>query len=314
MSSTLEELKEKILVLNTQLWENKKTWPQIQQWLDNFTGQVSTREGEQLHALYLLSHFLYFGSREIRELLRSLFQDLVLYPILSEIRVKMANGTSLDSFKQAVTNELQNTRFLGVGNPSESGCHLLYFFRQENQLPKDLFCETHKIFQRGTGGARSAREPTVTRYVFIDDLCGSGTQAEGYSCDLMEEINNLAPNAKTYYFPLFATFGGLDHVRRNTKFSGVDTVFELDQSYKLFARESRVLADLPSDLDQPTFEKMVSHYGELLCPGDGLGFENGQLMLGFHHNTPDNTLPIFWYSETSGPKWTPIFRRYPKIY
>src|ERR1700719_2294145 len=146
MSSTLEALKEKIIVLNSRLWENKKTWPQIQAWLDNFDGQIATRDVEQLHALFLLSHFLYFGSREIRELLRSLYRDLVVYPILAELKSKLPRNSSVEDFEKALDCELASTRFLGVGNPSESGCHLLYFFRQENSLGKDLFWETHKIF------------------------------------------------------------------------------------------------------------------------------------------------------------------------
>ena len=44
-----------------------------------------------------------------------------------------------------------------------------------------------------------------------------------------------------------------------------------------------------------------------------LGFRNGQLLLSLHHNTPNNTLPIIWYDE-DGIEWTPIFKRYNKVY
>jgi hypothetical protein len=50
-----------------------------------------------------------------------------------------------------------------------------------------------------------------------------------------------------------------------------------------------------------------------LADDHSLGFENGQLLVGFHHNTPDNTLPIIWYDEEFA-SWTPIFKRYNKIY
>ena len=42
-----------------------------------------------------------------------------------------------------------------------------------------------------------------------------------------------------------------------------------------------------------------------------LGYDNGQYMLGFEYNTPDNTLPIFW---GMGDGWVPLFKRYQKIY
>ena len=54
--------------------------------------------------------------------------------------------------------------------------------------------------------------------------------------------------------------------------------------------------------------------GEQLVPSHPLGYRDGQLLLGFSHNTPDNTLPVFWYEERDGPNWRPMFRRYPKGY
>jgi hypothetical protein len=44
-----------------------------------------------------------------------------------------------------------------------------------------------------------------------------------------------------------------------------------------------------------------------------LGFGDCQLLLSMHHNTPDNTLPIIWFDEDEA-LWTPIFKRYNKIY
>ena len=44
-----------------------------------------------------------------------------------------------------------------------------------------------------------------------------------------------------------------------------------------------------------------------------LGYDNCQLLLSFFHNTPNNSLPIFWF-EDEQVEWKPMFRRYPKIY
>jgi hypothetical protein len=55
-------------------------------------------------------------------------------------------------------------------------------------------------------------------------------------------------------------------------------------------------------------------YGQHLWAADPLGYKDGQLLLGFSHNTPDNTLPIFW-SEGHPPRlWEPMFKRYHKNY
>ena len=41
------------------------------------------------------------------------------------------------------------------------------------------------------------------------------------------------------------------------------------------------------------------------------GYGDGQLVLGMHHNIPNNTIPIIWW-ESDNDTWTPIFRRYKK--
>src|SRR5258708_40104948 len=123
---------------------------------------------------------MYFGSRQMRALLKSLYRDKFKYPIVE--RIRRANADTLDAgliqaqFKEA----LDRTRFLGVGNPSESGVHLLYYYRQENQLKKKYFINAHEIFTV-SDAKRVLRYPDVTRYVFIDDFCGSGSQGKRYS-------------------------------------------------------------------------------------------------------------------------------------
>jgi hypothetical protein len=314
----LSELKTKVLILNERLWERRNAWPKVQAWLDNFVGAVATIEEEQLHALYLLTHFLYFGSREVRELLHALYRDQILYPILQDARLQL-NGTSDEAALTArLTDEIKKMRVFGVGNPSESGCHLLYFFRQENMLPREIFWETHRITVKRNNPVTGAqetrlRDATISRYVFIDDFCGSGQQAVEYSKDLVDEIKSQNPAAEVWYFPVFALATGIEHVRTNSGFTKVCGVCELDDGYRTFSGVSRCLSDVPAGLNKPLFRALAEHYGNILKPGVALGWDDGQLLVGFHHNTPDNTLPIISYSEPGGPAWNPIFRRYPKV-
>jgi hypothetical protein len=61
-------------------------------------------------------------------------------------------------------------------------------------------------------------------------------------------------------------------------------------------------------------EAMCRKYGSQLDCTAPLGFSDCQLLIGFHHNTPNSTLPIIWFDEPGGPPWTPIFRRYSKYF
>jgi hypothetical protein len=329
-----DELLGKIKILNDAIWDRRAKEPQIIDWLANFAIPANGTEDERaLHALYLLSQFMYFGSRQMRELMRVLFRDLYRYPIVEGIR--KANGHTTDrtlidrKFKVA----LDRTLFLGVGNPSESGCHLLYYFRQENGLPKTRFIHSHEVFERRRpdkwqifksmvfnwkdryAGTLTLRDPGVDRYIFVDDFCGSGHQAAAYSTDIVEHIKALNPDIEVSYFVLCGTSGGLEVVRNKTAFDIVQCVFELDDSFQCFSVSSRYFpSPWPTEITEPFAEQMCREYGNSLDPGAPLGYGNCQLLLGFQHNTPDNTLPIFRCEELGGIPWTPIFKRYPKVY
>src|SRR4051812_38892311 len=87
-----ERLFEKIKTLNERLWDNRAPRPLIEAWLENFLMDHARDPSEQLHALFLLSQFIYFADREVRELLRALYRDHYRYPIVEEAR-RAANET-----------------------------------------------------------------------------------------------------------------------------------------------------------------------------------------------------------------------------
>lgn len=310
-----ERLLNKIQVLNETIWEHRTRMPEVTSWLSNFGDSTPDAANEQLHALYLLSNFMYFGSRPMRELMKALFRDLYKYPVIADIRRSNADTTDSALIESLFHQELHRTRFIGIGNPSESGCHLLYYFRQENGLPKSLFIHSHQIFERyGRTGPVALRSPDVKRYVFIDDLCGSGTQAIQYSEDILEDLKHNSPDAIAAYCVLFATADGLKKVKDDTKFDSVQAIFELDDSFKCFGPRSRYFTGAGRAIDAAFAQAVCQRYGFRLWSQHPLGYDDGQMLIGFHHNIPDNTLPIIWHTGSSAAPWRPIFRRYPKLY
>lgn len=324
-----ENLKAKIKVLNETLWDNKVLNPSIEKWLSNFSS-----DKEKLHALYLLSKFMYFGAVPMRNLLKSLFRDLYRYPLIESIRKNNKDTLIVDLIEEKFKEEEKNTRFIGVGNPSESGAHLLYFFRQENKLSKKLFVYTDEILDR-SGIALKLRFPEVKHYVFIDDFCGSGSQATSDDYNIrpcVDEIRKLSTDIQISYLMLFATSSGIKNVKISRLYDRVEAVIELDDTYKCFDANSRVFPqrdnlyfekDFTKEfcyrLGRPLFyniNQKEGHSGdklEKLSDSAALGWRDCQLLLGFFHNTPDNTLPIIWYDEDD-IDWFPIFKRYNKKY
>lgn len=324
--STLKEiLTKKIMVLDEFLWEGRAKSESIERWLSNFKS-----EKEKIHCLFLISQFTYFGSRQVRNSLVSLYRDIYKYQKIEKIRKSLTNSTDIKKINDKFKKQLNQTRFLGIGNPSESGTHMLYYFRQENKLSKNLFINVYDIFTRGKNKNLRLKYPRVNNYVFIDDFCGSGSQAKDYSKNIVTEIKRLSKNIKVDYLMLIGTQKGLNEVRK-LNFDNVEAVFTLDDSFKTFDNDSRYFRNIYSGIDQKYAEKLCKKHGKKLMyyywqregipnkelnkysDATSLGFGDCQLLLGFHHNIPDNTLPIIWYDEGDTP-WIPIFKRYNKNY
>ncbi|MGE4300954.1 MAG: hypothetical protein AB7F40_05050 [Victivallaceae bacterium] len=317
---TFEEYRETISTFNSSIWENNVPNSVLTQWLDNFSDiQCGNIDEQRLHALYLLTQLMYFGKVEIRHMLKYIFEHLYKYKIIRDIRKANNDTTNVKEIISRFRNELESTRFLGMGNPAESGVHLLYYFRQENNLSSKLFIHTHQIFSRSfnenTKTFSKKVDENVNRYVFIDDFCGTGQQATSYSKDVITELKELNPNCIVCYYILFATSKGKKLIKETLNFDDVECVFELDDTFQCFAKDSRFFIKEDSQISQHRCEQIAKFYGKNLLYGPW-GFENAQAMLAFAHNTPDNTLPIFGSvpKSLSQNRWHPVFPRHNKNY
>ncbi len=316
MSDLEAELLSTIQALDTCVWRKGVDQPTIEQWLREFGADGAPGTPGRRHALYLLSRFMYFGEEQVRALLRALHRDRFRYPIVAEIRRRARDTRDENMLRAGFELALSRTRFLGMGNPSESGTHLLYHYRQENGLTSKLFISPREIFDL-TQKEDVLANPEITRYVFIDDFCGSGIQGVRYSREIVKRIVAAADQAglkpRIEYHVLVGTTKGLQRVRTEAKFDDIACVLELDETFRAFSESSRYFRDPPGGIDREIAHALARRYGEELSPGESLGFKNGQLMLAFVHNTPDNTLPIFWHPGHIDRTWCPIFRRYDKL-
>ncbi len=303
-------LKAKVKTLSELMWAKDLLWSDVERWLSQFASPPDTGFSEQLHALFLLSHFSYFNSDLMRVLLRTLYRDLVQYPIVARLRRQHDHTLDWAILQPHFERELMRLRFIGIGNPSESGTHLLYYFRQENRLPTDLFVHPHELFE--SNAAKPQLISGVNQLIFLDDFCGSGTQAGRYSKRLLRRIRELDKQIQLSYFPVCATTYGISKVRNETLFTIVETLCELDNSFRALDNESRYFRESHDSLSREFALDMCRRHGALLEPCAPLGFGNCQLLLGFAHNIPNNTLPIFWSEGQPNRLWDPIFRRYTK--
>jgi len=309
------EIEKKLETLARHAWDNEVDLPKIHRWRDNFTGRVFNETIEHEYCLFMLSKFMYFSQRMVKEMLHSLYRDHFHGPLRREIRV--ANEGTRDSslIDSEYKKQLLKTRFIGSGNVSESGPHLLYLFRQLNDLPVSLFTDFGTAFKEVVSDNQLKYVPTdktITRYVIFDDVVGSGRQVSDYLTLKLARIREGTPNAELEFMCLFAATKGLQALNTPALFNGrAKCLFELDETYKAFGTKPRYFTDAPTWFVSSDAEKISHIYGNPLFKRHSLGYRDGQLLLGFNHNTPNNTLPIFW-KDGDRVAWTPIFKRYEK--
>lgn len=317
---TRPDLEQALRELATAAWDGEVKWPEIAAWANNFEGNIlGNATDEQDHALFALTKFVYFGRRLVRELLKSLYRDHFEAPLMQRIRRNFGNTKDEVLLRKLFATELKATRFIGLGNPAESGAHLLYYFRQVNYLNKNLFADLKGLFSVTPDRASNdvfygLRDISVTRIILFDDLVGSATQVSQYLTTELRRIRKGNPSLDISFICLFATTEGLRRLNDENLFAGkASCIFELDESFKTHSPNCRYFSPSPAWFDILKFQAIASSYGNLLRPGMALGYKDSQLMLGFSHNTPDNTLPIFW-DEGGRHPWSPVFPRFDKKY
>ncbi len=251
---------------------------------------------------------MFFDTREVRELLKCIYRDKFKQSIMAAI-----DSDDHEHIDKELEIEIKKSRFIPVGNPSESGSHLLYYFRQDNRLSKEHFLNTSEIYSSITDreGKVSLKinNNDVNHYVFIDDLCGSGTQVIQYLYNHCVNIKAINPDIKLHYYTMFAMSEGLRSIKDLGIFDSVDTIYTLDETFKCFGSKSRYYENTKLPVSKDRCKEMCLEFGRNLAPRHPLGYKDCQLLLGFYYNTPDNTLPVIWSTKN----WEPMFKRYGKF-
>ena len=309
----------KLKLLSELVWDGKADYNEVISWIDGLKNHIDINEVDVCNLIYALEHFIYFNSMLIDSLLTAMYRDLYQYDIIYEIR--RTNNNTLDEqfIENSLSIERLKTRFIGVGGASESGSYLLYPFRIKNSLGTDLFLNASEILRNAQGPAQ-LKEPHISRYIFIDDFCGTGDQCEKYLKSITQKIKEANSEVFISYMCLAGTKDGLENVRREIPFiDKVQTLIELDDSFKVFDQTSRYYLSPHtshlSNINQEYFKGLCDRFADKLgIPSDmRYGHKNCQLLIAFQHNTPDNTLPIFWHA-TDDSSLAPVFKRKIKQY
>lgn len=274
------------------LWDGHVTKEKIERWLDNFVVNGSVTPKDRLIALYLLSNFVMITSAEIEYLCKILFNRYVHLRLGERGLGPESPPSRVDA---AIREIRRDTRYYGLGGPSESGESLLMRFRQANSLPISVF--PRRVVKSRSGAA-----------CFIDDSTMTGAQAGDYVRDRPKDTAR-----RQYLLFLVATDDAIRRARR-TGLTPVAALHLTGDELRVGSKSPIVTEHSSPDIYRrftlDEVKRFCVTHGRRVLPRAPLGYGGLCIAVGFSHNVPNNTLPIFW-SDQNG--WYPIFPRHHKV-
>lgn len=154
------------------------------------------------------------------------------------------------------------------------------------------------------------KERDIEHLVFIDDMCGTGSQFKDfYDTYHLHEIN-----VKKSYIPLFAHIEGLQLLEESCPDVTVLPVEVLTEKHNFFREEPNSGVDPLWALDQSNTVSALKEFYESLLERFGIsvsspfGFGDLGLTLFSSESTHNNGLHIYYTARNLG-KWTPLLKR-----
>jgi hypothetical protein len=218
-------------------------------------------------------------------------------------RLGLFRYRSIDEFLETLVagDKSHQVRFVAIDGaheptPGKSGAIVIRQFRRHANISKQLTCRPENI---------ATLPDTVKCLVFVDDMVGTGTQFLSFGT--YYQLQDQATRKKLLYCPLVAFESGVAEISRSAPWVKVLEVELLDARHKFYrpaAHDARLwsvdqandVADVRSHLAELAKARAIPASTRFTL----------DLVLGFEHATPNNTLPIMW---AQSPTWSPLLVR-----
>lgn len=299
----LKEQEEKAYVSESEIVELCESWgsyrdvpitpPHVRAWLDQFDYHV-----EQRLMFTLLRHVNFFSGFRIRRKILDIHEEI------QEILARTGTSRPWDR-RHARSDILLSSLDESV---AQSGFSCARIYAKEN----NIYVE-NAVFRDRIKGALIANGQ-IKAIVFIDDMIGSGSSVESNLNWLIDELGELIRKRQLQVF-VTAVCGlrmGLEKAKTviaDASLCAMVKVIEgnlLDDTDRCFSDQSLVF-NSPEDREEA--RKIALKYGTKLDGNQPLGYGDSQLLVVFHDNCPNNTLPILWKESERKVKWRPLFKR-----
>lgn len=267
---------------------------QFDKWLSN----LLTEEDRYL-AARLLENLTFRSEQMVGSAIEHILQ-CILPGELRRLGIPIA---SVDDFVLSLAARCKGgtIRFVEVDDPKgklpgKSGAVVMRELHRLGGVDKSWTCLSSAI---------SSQSADVKCLVFIDDMLGTGKQMETYY--QAHDLRKVSAKHGLIYCPLAAFESGLNHLADKCPWLRVCPVEVFGESHRFFrceAERTQVWA-----IDHTNTVADVRAHMASLCQRGGIGAPAQfalELLVGFNHATPNNTLPIMYVSS---PTWHNLLTR-----
>ena len=267
------------------------TTTHVRAWLEQFGYNT-----EQKLMFNLLKNVRFYDLAKIKEAFR---------PLHSRVQENIAQRGGIRS---ADRRERRGDILLSsFGSPAQSGSSYARIYANENGIFVGNVVSLDHI-----SDVLQEEESDIKAIVFVDDIIASGNSAVDFLNTLNEQCGELLEKQEVKIF-ISAICGlqigikkledAIHEVPFETEVIVSDLLTEKDQC---FNSTSEIFS---SSDERDKAKRIVLEHGKLLQKKQSLGYENSQLLVVFHDNCPNNTLPILWCESMKKKHWIPLFKR-----
>lgn len=224
------------------------------------------------------------------------------------IHMQKAKISFINAHKKFVAMEPTHPHSVYIPVGSNGGIHngaiiLMESFRLSNRITKVRCADQPREFYEEFDMS------SITNIVLVDDILGSGTTVKYFIERLMVTCPDIFVGRNIYVLTIVALQKGVDTLADFASKVNLNIVPVYDKiSFRAFDAGNVFLTQAEADLAKT----LVKRYEIEVCEKkiDVLGYKKSQSLVAFFHNTPNNTLPVFWEDGAAKQRpWNTLFPR-----
>lgn len=260
---------------------------QLSIWLKNFRS-----DEEKFFAACLLDSFIYRSKAQTL----SLIYDLLYRVIPNKLFFNKPTLYHNIQFPQCMISYTDpRIRLVSVRRtgdpPSKSSAEILRYMKNKFGINSKWMIEISEVNKEINSG--------IEAFIFIDDFLGTGEQF----CKMFDTTNSSILDYSYFlYSPLVAHEVGINEITTKVRNVDICSVEYLSSKNAFFLNYFSDKYNTQSEAKR-FYENIVTDRAFAIPNSEIYGYGNLELSYGFEHGIPDNTLPIFSYSDID---WKPL--------